>query len=400
MENSKKEKEDELDKKTKKELDKIINPIFKKVLQEGRKSGKVKKITANPDFYFSIINAIKLGMTPSDICSKFGISKQNLNYYLKPLKIDGILVKEGYGVWEINEEKYQQFLATKEVKKSSAVVNSQLPKVFTSQKVRGHGFQFTLKIPKLDNWEKREDYLIKNEIEFIKIGSNWEGQRIFVKGHKVWLTPISIVVYAPEWKSWFADISTNAKSHAIYDFLQIIRTTENMLKVSFEINKQYKFKVTRQHYGLVKNALAIQYDKEGKKLYCVAEKGFWLVIDNSHNLHETETLHPKDADTDNIKVQDFFNSLERNPITVDHILSTFHQIAEIQLKAEQEREYYAKNLESHVSAIKTLESSILKFDKRIESLSKKPPKPPKYPIKARKHGLSDEEMQKLKSLKF
>jgi len=453
-----KRKEDELDHKYKKELDKLTDPIFNKSLQEARKQGKVKRLTASPDFYFSIISLIRIGKKPTDICRDLRISKQNLSYYLKPLKIDGILLKKGYGVWAINEEKYQEFLKSKEVKKSSAVASPQLQKVFTSKPIRGHGFQFTLKIPKLDNWGKREEFLRKNNIGFKPIGSNWKGQRILVRGHKVWLTPVSIVIYAPKAESWFAVTAEHSKNHAIYDFLQLVRSVENLLKVSFENKKKYLFKVTRQHYGIVRNALAIQYDKEHKKLFISNPRGQWFVIDNSYNLHEAETLSPETAvkDMDNVakplfddldKLQvphkeffgepanateilndakDYFDTTSET-LTLSKVLDTItsqsnrnaeemHEIRNVIKELAEADKHLAVNWNAHIPAIQSLNESAKSSAKSSKDLSrqvgriakvlekiqqsspKTPPKPPKKPIKARKYGLSDKEMEKIRNL--
>lgn len=426
------EKEDKL----KEEINKIIDPIFNKVLKEARKEGKLKKITADPDFKFSVINAIKLGIAPSKLAERLGMKLGHLEYYLKPFKIVGILVKKGYGTWGINEQKYQEFLQDKDVKKSSAVANSQLPKSLTSKPIRGHGFQFTLKIPKLENWDKRSEFLKKNSIDFKPIGSNWKGQRIIVRGHKVWLTPVSIVIYAPKYESWFATTAEHSRSHAIYDFLQLVRSIENLLKASLEIKKQHWFRVSRQHYGLVKNSLAIQYDKEDKKLYISNPKGQWFVIDNSYNLHEAETLSPESAnkDMDNVvkplfddldslqvKHKDFFGEPENAKEILNDAKDHFDSTGEI-LTLSKVLAVINKDIEGFKSSITgTLTPVLNKINDSIQleiynkqlhqqvledmsitlndirlNLSKTPPQPQKKPIKAKKYGLSDEEIEIIK----
>lgn len=429
MEKNKRKKED-IEKQIKDEICKITSPIFDKVLKEAQKEGKLKKITASPDFKFSVINAIKLGMSPAELSKKWGLKLGHLDYYLKPFKIVGILIKKGYGTWAINEEKYQEFLNTKELKNSSAVVKKLLPKSLTSKPIRGHGFQFTLKIPKLENWDKREEFLKKNDISFNPIGSNWKGQRIMVRGHKVWLTPISIVIYAPKAESWFAAAAEHSKNHAVYDFLQLVNSTENLLKVSFEIKKKYWFKVTRQHYALVKNALAIQYDKEEKKLYISNPRGMWFVIDNSYNLHESETLSPATADKDmdnvakplfddldklQVNHKDFFgepaNAAEilndakdhfdstGETLTLSKILAIANKAIEIGSINTQNQKLYAENMVSHVEAVRKLGIAVEKLTETVSSKQSIARKPQSI-SKTRKYGLSDEDIKKIKNVEF
>ncbi|KKK51923.1 hypothetical protein LCGC14_3110090, partial [marine sediment metagenome] len=244
------------------------------------------------------------GETLSKIESKIGTKiEENFklgtenSYDLKALKIEGIIKKIGKGVWEVNEEKLKEYSIRNEgmiVKKSSAVAEPDKAhsRVFTMDSVRGHAFQFILKIHKLRNWNRRREYLDKNNIEYKKVGSNWHGERILIDGHKVWLTPISIVVYFPNFKSFMGKTANDTKNYAIYEFKRVISKVEALLRVSFRISNNYKFKVSRQHYALIKNTLAKQYDKKGNKLFCYTEQGLWFIIDNSYNLHEAETVHP------------------------------------------------------------------------------------------------------------
>jgi len=334
------------------------------------KGGRIitnEKLTITKDFYFTIIKSIKEGLNLTSISNRMNISKQNLSYHLKPLIIDGIIKKVGYGCWEVNEGKLIGFfhrLHRKQVKKSTKVTIN-YPNSFTSFKpdnVRGHAFLFTLKIPKLPNWNKREEYLNKNNIDFKRIRS-W-GHRIIIDNFKIWLTPVSIVVYFPNFKSFMGETAKDTKNYAIYEFKRIISKIETLLRVSFRINNNYKFKVSRQHYALIKNSLAKQYDKEGNKMYCYTEQGLWFIIDNSYNLHEAETVHPKTGLTDNEKVQNWFNGLKETPITPKQIL-------QMQYNQTKLSEYYAENIKTHTNSIIKLENSISIMNGLLKKMDKK-----------------------------
>jgi len=157
----------------------------------------------------------------------------------------------------------------------------------------------------------------------------------------------SIIVYGKY--SYFSRTAEEAKDYAIYKFISLIKSLERFLHADFTIKagQQYMFKVSRQHYALVKNVLAQQYDNEGKKLQVYTANGLWFLIDNSFNLHEAETVHPETAVDDNNKVQSFFNSLKDYPLTTDFILETMNGIQDNQL-------LFARNHETHIQAIEEL----------------------------------------------
>jgi len=316
------------------------------------------------NLYLYIIQQLKLGNQPAKMIRTLGIPKTTFQYYLKNLKDRGVISKLGYGVWEVVNES----ILVKNEKCEAVRVTMDNPQTnfsyFLPDSVRGHAFVFTLKIPKgLRNWnnEMREAFLQKKGINFINLTTFGGGQRIIHKGRKVWLTNKSVIVY--EKSSYFSDISTNAKSHAIYNFISLTKSLERLLHADFteRAGRQYSFKVSRQHYALVKNALAKQYDAQNKKLNVYSDKGLWFVIDNSFNLHEAETVHPETADTDNIKVQNFFNSLKEQPLTTGFILDVMHGIQQNQL-------VFAQNMGSHIKVIKDLGNGVNELASLIDEL--------------------------------
>ena len=326
--------------------------------QEKNQSNEEVKNQESKSFYLTIYEQIKEGIRPSEICKKFNISKQKLNYYLSSLKRAEFIKKIGYGVWEIcgefNEEK---------VKETIRITKYQ-PANIKSDSVRGHAFQFKLKIPKLRNWEKREEILKNKGIEFKELDHLiGKGQEIILKDKKVWLTNRSIIIF--EKSSYLAKTAKDARKYAIYDLFDIVGKLESVLGANFKINKKYRFKVSRQHYSLVKNALAEQYNAEGKKLKIYSEEGLWFVIDNSYNLNEAETVHPQTAVDDNTKVQNYFNGLK----------ATENYTPQIMMKAVTQNaenlNNYAVHLKSHVKSVKLLGSGVKKLNKLIKKLDRK-----------------------------
>jgi hypothetical protein len=289
------------------------------------------------------------------IAQQLGISKPALQYYLNQLKRAGSIRKLGYGVWEVLAE------PPKEVKKTTQVGPDKTPLILTSlpqnfnffslpDAVRAHAFMLTLKVPKgLRNWTNdiRKQFLLEHELDFTPLHIAGGGQRIIFEGRKIWLTNPSVVIY--DRSSYFAGTSKDSKQLALYKLFALVRQLERSLHADFteRAGRQYRFKVSRQHYALVKNALAEQYDTEGKKLQVRTTSGLWFVIDNSFNLHEAETVHAETADIDNQKVQDFFNSLKEYPLTTDFILQAMNGI-------QQNQVLFAENIHSHIRAIQDL----------------------------------------------
>ena len=308
-----------------------------------------------PNFYLSVLQLLQAGSRPSQIAQELNISKQALQYYLNHLKRAGVALKLGYGVWEVLDE------PLKRSKNSSQDTSDKTPPFFTSSftslqsklqpdSVRAHALIITVRVPKnLRNWnnDARARYLTKHELDFMPLHISGGGQRIVFKGRKVWLTNPSVVIF--DRSSYFAATSKESKQLALYKLFQLVQQLERALQADFteRAGRQYRFKVSRQHYALVKNALAEQYDAEGKKLQVRTTSGLWFVIDNSFNLHEAETVHAETADIDNQKVQDFFNSLKEHPLTTDFILHVMNGI-------QQNQVLFAENIHSHIRAIQDL----------------------------------------------
>ena len=161
-----------------------------------------------------------------------------------------------------------------------------------------------------------------------------------------------------------AETSTEARKYAVYDFLSFVGALERYLKADFGVSKKNpQFKVSRQHYALIKNALAKQCDREGKKLEVSNERGQWFIIDNSFNLHEAETIHPQTAEQDNIKIQNFFNGIKKfEGFTPEFVVNSIGQ-------TNQNLENYAIHLKSHVESVQKLGDAVQKLVQKVDELN-------------------------------
>ncbi len=284
---------------------------------------EVQKSTHRENLNLLVYEFIKRGYRPSKICEALKIKKTALQYYLSSLKKAKLIKKIGYGVWEITGNFDQKkFKKTTRVAPVNPAKNLNL---FEPNKIRGHAFQFTVKLPKIRNWHRRREFLQKKVINFKPLKIFGQGESIEFRGRKVWLTDKSVIIF--EKSSYIANSAQESKDHAIYDLLTLLRGIERLLSANFHINGNYIFKVSKAHYSLIKNALAKQYDREGKKLEVYNHAGLWFLIDNSFNLHEAETVHSKTAQKDmDDRVVPFFNSLKDKPITTDEIYENFWEL--------------------------------------------------------------------------
>jgi DNA-binding transcriptional ArsR family regulator len=309
-----------------------------------------------------IFNQLKAGLRPSKICEQFRLKKTTIQYHLSMLKQAGLIEKVGYGVWEIIKE-----FNEKEVQKTTRVTSRQLRgdlNLFKQDRVRGHAFQFKINLPELRNWKNREKLFLKKDIKFepLLIGGINRGQKLEFKGRKIWLTNKSIIIY--EKSSYLADTSKESQERAIQDMLALMKSLEKHLQANFKTGRYYKFKVSRQHYSLVKNALAQQYDKEGNKLQVYNEDGLWFLIDNSFNLHEAETVHPKTSVEDNKKVQDYFNGVKKlENYTPQFVVNSMQGIQNNQI-------IFAENMKSHIKAIQDVGNATQMLKEEVIHLRK------------------------------
>lgn len=323
---------------------------------------RCSKSTAQQNLKLFILSKLETGLSPAKIAELGGMKLNALSYHLSSLKAQGLIRRIGYGTWEVCNLGGQKDVQISTVVASKTTSNFD---AYLPDKVRGHAFQFKFKLPtNLRNWDRREDLLAKLGVEFkpLLIGGQKRGQKMIFEDRKVWLTDKSIVIY--EKASFMADLASEAQSKALSHFLGLLRRLERHLQANFEIHRS-RFKVSRQHYALIKNALAKQYDQEGKKLECYTGDGLWFLIDNSFNLHEAETVHPKTAVGDNKKVQDFFNGIKAlEGFTPQFVVNTLSMQA-------QNIDQYAIHLKSHVESVQKLGSAVEELTKVITDIKKK-----------------------------
>lgn len=325
--------------------------------------------TPYKDFYFTTYELIKSGLNPKAISERLNLSKQRVNYYISSLKRNNLIKKMGYGTWEItNEFKQTSKKTSKNLPKKTLRVTATKSMNFPENTIRGHAFAFKLKLPNLKNWERREEYLASNNIQYKKLNIFGGAEQISFRGRKIQITNKSVIVY--EKASYFDDSAKETENYAVYDFLELVKGLELMFKASFKINGKYAFKVIRKHYAMIKNSLAQQYNREHKKLMVYNDAGtLWFIIDDSYNLNEAEVIKTAfnsitQEETTN-RVKNFFNGIPKyEGFTPEFIVNSIGELV-------KDRADYSQNIASHVQAIKDLGEGIREFNKLIKDIKKR-----------------------------
>jgi hypothetical protein len=301
---------------------------------------EVKTQQGKPNFYLFVQTQLKLGKNPSSISKEFSISKQKLNYYIRGLKAKGIIEKKGYGTWEV---------------KTSPKDTRATPKL-----VRGHAFIWTVRLPQeIKGWNKRKEILTTNKIPFKEVGILKTTLRVLINNKKVWLGNSTLTIYEPH--SFYGENAFESRKYAVISLLSCLHALESKFGINL---KPYTFKPAREHYGLIKNDLAIQCNERGEKIHVKDDlEGEWLWIDDSLELGELETGGTKAPDR-NIQVQRWWNDNKKHnfEVTPSFILNAINGVSSNQ-------EMYNKNFESHVSSIQQLGNSAQANAKAVELLS-------------------------------
>jgi len=300
-----------------------------------------------------ILKEFKLGSSPSKISKKLSISKQNLNYYVGKLKKLGCIEKKGYGVWEyIRPLKEVKSLTTRQYDRKPS-------KSFTSPKkkeIRGHAFIWKIEFVEPFDWFMIIRHYRKRKLTFNLMKHNKILRTIF-NNRKIWLGKKGITIYEPI--DFIGRSSFEVKGRAVFEMDLLIRNFLKELGLRF---RPYRFTTSREHYGIIRNELARQYNDRKEKMHIRSEDGtVWMWIDDSKGLGELENKEPNI----NRQVQNFWNDHKNHKFEVDasFILNGFDKLT-------GNLNYHAENMKSHVDAIKILGKSVQELTERVKELKK------------------------------
>jgi hypothetical protein len=304
-------------------------------MEEVKKEVKEVKKESLLDIVFVSIQA---GKSTKQICKDLSISKQRLQYYLGKLKSENKIQKLGYGVWQTSK---------------NTVANS----------VRGHGFMWHIKLPKeIGVWDK----MLSNKKIPFKLINKENTYQIYFKENKVWLSKNSIIVY--DINSYFGFNSLDSKKFAMYSLQCFLNELQAKLGIDFQFKGKYILKTSRQHYSLIKNSLAIQCKKDGTKINVYNEKGLWFTIDNSFNLEEAETIHPKTALIDNLGVQKYFNEHKETKWewTPKNISNSIGEMLQVQKNLIENQQMHSQNIIKHQKVLDEMLITLKKIQEKLD----------------------------------
>jgi len=149
-----------------------------------------------------------------------------------------------------------------------------------------------------------------------------------IDGNTIRLYGNSMEVYSGQ--SFYGDTSQKAESIAIKYWNRFFSKLEGKLKLI--IIKEGYFNISRvnAHYAETNNELAEECNRKADKIriYAKEDGKLWFTIDNSFNLNEAETMHPKTAKRDMEDViRPFFNDVRENPVLISDILKLIKEQA-------------------------------------------------------------------------
>lgn len=296
---------------------------------------KEVKRGSNNNFYLSVLELLKQGKNPSAISKELSTSKQKVNYYIRQLKNEGVIQKKGYGTWEV-----------KQVKISGSNTLSQI------KEIRGHAFIWNLKIKKGLNLKEK---LINSNLEYKKVS---RGQlRLFINNKKVWIGNKTITVF--EHLSFYGRNSIESRKYAVVALLEVIHALENKLNINLS---PYGIKPKREHYGMIRNDLAIQCNRNNEKIVIRDDKeGEWLWIDDSLGIGELETGGTK-ALVRSKQVQDWWNDKKENgfKVTDTFIMNSLAGLIQVQQMNADNIIKHQKVLDEMLLTLKLIQNDLKK----------------------------------------
>ena len=288
---------------------------------------ELKNTLQKESFNLTILNLLSQGIKPKDISKQLNLSMPNLSYYLRRLKNQGNIKKVGYGTWEVK-----------------SMTSNTLRK---DKQIRGHAFIWTIKLNKKFNWINLLDSTGQHNYKLVRNLI----PRIIIKDKKVWLGKKTITIY--EHKSFYANNSINSRKYAVIGLIEVLEALEKQLSINL---RPYIFKCAREHFGMIKNDLARQYNRNNEKMIIHDDlEGDWLWIDDSESLGELETKNIVRSK----QVQDWWNDNKKHnfEVTPTLLIENIDKLTNAQIKTDIQILQFSKQIESHLALIKQWKQS-------------------------------------------
>lgn len=242
-----------------------------------------------------------------------------------------------------------------------------------SNDIRLHNIVVTFRLPKTYSYNELNKLLHIRKINTNLINKATHiTNAIVIDNYKIWLDKSKLTIFM---KQYIGKTPLDAFSSFLSDLESIIIKTEQILGLKLHEGKSLIFKISRNHYALVKNQLAEEYNKKGKKLFVYDDRNeLRLLIDDSLSLSEFEAVHSKKAYEDSGKIQIHFKDLiENNPPTnselSQHIMTLTNAIQETVDERKAVRDdllLLAEQIKSHLALIQEYREENIKYRKDLE----------------------------------
>ena len=183
---------------------------------------------------------------------------------------------------------------------------------------------------------------------------------------------------------FYGDDCQRATAKSMEYWQRLFARLENDLSILLIKPRSMNIKLVNAHYAEVGNELARQtnVNDEKIKIYATDDGKLWFTIDNSLNLHEAESLHPRTSKNDmQAVVAPVFNDLrdflrktgEKIPLPSERLAIQYEsqrqvlELTNLQLKEMEKKDFYAENLKSHVGAIVELREQVKRLGDAVAS---------------------------------
>lgn len=180
---------------------------------------------------------------------------------------------------------------------------------------------------------------------------------IVIDGNTIRLFKHSIEIYSAPSRAFMGSDVYEATGESLQYWLSLFNQVESRLNVILVKGGNTKIRQVNAHYAHVDDPLAEECNQKKKKVRIYDEEDGKLkfLIDNSWHLNEAECLHPEKGEQDMAvferKIRDF---LDPNAPTATDLMMPLAQ--------------YAKNISSHIQAIKDLGANSNNLTKAVEEL--------------------------------
>lgn len=289
-------------------------------------------------------------LTIKKVAIRRGTSVQAVYRTIRNLNKKGLFSSLKQGV-----EKSQCYF--KPFKKVSIKIKPSFP---MQHQIRLHSQEFNIRILFKD--QKYKDQLKK-------------ANTIYIDGNTIRLYRNTIEVYSGH--SFYADDVQKATSDSFNYWNRLFAILENDLKVILIKSRSQNIKLVKQHYAEINNELAKECNIKADKIkvFTTDDSKLWFLIDNSFNLHEAETIHPKTARQDMDIVKPFFNDLRNNQPAVPSEMQKmiFGNAKSIQILANQPNVYtesinaLTKQINLHLAIMQNIGKGVNEFNNTIDN---------------------------------